>query len=141
MPTIREHTPDITSTPETPDSPIKLQVWVSQRSKRIVLAGLGDDGVYTFIIRHALNQAADFILKHGLQPYSESDRSRFIEFIRNRTDPYATREAPSHPHAGGTPGREHQIASIARKSSSSRQKRTGGKRKQDKEGGDESSTD
>ena len=77
MSTIRSVTPQID---QEKDVSIKVQVWVSQRDKRTILSAVGDDGVFTFVIRTAFKRLADFVTTNDIKSYDPASFNRFKMF-------------------------------------------------------------
>lgn len=102
------------------DELVKLQVWVSLRDKRRVLAAIGDDGVFTFITAYALHHAARFADTHTTVSYDPTSFTQFIEFIRDGTHPRADRPAVVVDEPGAVASSEHKAPPTPRKSSRSR---------------------
>ena len=117
MPTIRQLTPTILA----PDEAVKIQCWVSLRNKRRCLSAVGDDGVFTFIISHALQQAADFIETNDIKSYDPASFDRFVSFIRDRTDSRPVGHSPVKHDAGAAKSVQHKDAPTPSQSSSTRQ--------------------
>lgn len=90
MPSIRDLTPQID--PEK-DVLVKLQVWVPQSEKRAILAAIGDDGAFTFVIRTTFQRLATYVRTNNLTAGSPSDFKLFVEFVRNGTDSRSDRPA------------------------------------------------
>lgn len=112
MPSIRSFTPPIDQ--ET-DSPVKLQVWVSQRDKRTILAAVGDDGVFTFVIRTQFQRLAEFIRTNDLTSYDNPDASltRIVQFVRNGTDTRPDRPAATQHDTRAATRLQHKNASAS----------------------------
>lgn len=110
MPSIRDLTPQID--PEK-DVLVKLQVWVPQSEKRAILAAIGDDGAFTFVIRTTFQRLATYVRTNNLTAGSPSDFKLFVEFVRNGTDSRTDRSADVK-HDTGTASRlQHQNASAS----------------------------
>lgn len=112
MPTIRSLTPAVD---QINDSSTKVQVWVSQRDKRRILSAVGDDGVFTFVIRTTFQRLATYIKDNDINSFDPASFDKFVEFVRNGTAPCSHRpdgvlddngtvKSLQHPDAS-TPGR------------------------------------
>ena len=115
MPTIRTFTPQVD--PET-DMQVKLQVWVSLRDKRTIMAAIGDDGIFTFVIRTQFKRLVNFIQKHDLTSYDPTSIARIVEFVRNGTDTCIDRPATAQHDTGAAKGVQHPDAPTPSKPSS-----------------------
>lgn len=104
MPTIKTYTPKI----DEGDELVKVQVWLSLRNKRRVQSAIGDDGVHTFVISTFYQRLAEFIIAHDIQSFDTTKFNLFVEFVRNGTDPRATRSAPNGDESGTAPGVQHK---------------------------------
>lgn len=109
MPSIRQQFPP----PYPGDEEVRLQAMVSQRDKRTILGGVGEDAIYTFIVQHAFRQAANFIRKHNVTPYEPTSVTAFLDFVRDGADSRATGSADSHNDSRTTPRVQHPDASAS----------------------------
>lgn len=115
MPSIRDLTPRID--PEK-DVLVKLQTWVPQSYKRTILAAIGDDGVFTFVIATTFKRLAEYVNTHNLTAGSPADFKRFVEFVRNGADPRPDRIADVVNDTGTTTRLQHKDAAVASSPSS-----------------------
>lgn len=107
MPSIRAFTPPVDT---EHDTLVKLQVWVSQNDKRTILSAIGDDGVFTFVIRTQFQRLTHFIRTNDLTSYNPADFTRLVEFVRNGTDTCVNRNAPAQHDTRTASGVQHKDA-------------------------------
>lgn len=115
MPSIRDLTPRIDPEKEVL---VKLQTWVPQSHKRTILAAIGDDGVFTFVIATTFKRLAEYVNTHNLTAGSPADFKRFVEFVRNGTDTRPDRPADVVNDTGTATRLQHQNASASSSPSS-----------------------
>lgn len=121
----------------TPEDFTKTQVNCSLRDKRIILSAVADDGIFTYIIRHAYKRTAAYIIANDIKSYDPAKFEQFLEFIRNGTDPRVDRHATDKHVAGATSSGKHEIPSAPSKLRSTREGSKGRSRKPTKEGKDD----
>lgn len=109
MPTIRSITPEID---QTLDQLTKVQVWVSLRDKRRILSAVGDDGVFTFVIRTQFQRLAQFIKDNDINSFDPSGFDRFVNFVRNGTDSRPDRVAAVFDDTRATTRSEHKVQAV-----------------------------
>lgn len=87
---------------ETGVEQVRLQALVSPHDKRTLLAAVGDDGIYTYFIAHALRRAANYIRTHDIDCTDIAKRQQLLDFLRYDADTQVARPVAGVDDAGGT---------------------------------------
>lgn len=96
----------------------KVQVWVSRRDKRAILSAVGDDGVFTFVIRTQFKRLANYVTTNDLKSYDPTDFDRFVNFVCNGSNTCVDRTATIQHESRTAKGLQHQDATAKSKSGS-----------------------
>jgi len=68
---------------------VKLQAYVLEQDKALLMTVIPNRNLYTILLTHALKRAADFVRTHNLEFANDSDQARLLAYIITGNDPVA----------------------------------------------------
>lgn len=79
---------------------VKLQCYVCPRDKGELMTVIPNRDLYTLLITHSLQRAANFIRTNNLSFDNDADQSRLLQFILTGIDPVAAGPVSPTPEDG-----------------------------------------
>ena len=79
--------------PDDPDShlkadqKVKLQAYVLEDDKALLMTVIPNRNLYTLLLTHSVKRTADFIRTHNLDYANDADQTRLLAFIITGRDP------------------------------------------------------
>jgi hypothetical protein len=74
---------------------VKLQAYVAQADKDLLMTVLPDRNLYTLLLTHALKRAADLIRNNNLEYSNVADQQRLLNFILTGIDDGLRKPTPA----------------------------------------------